>query len=189
MDKHEARARHLEARKMLSPEDVETKSAAIVASLKTLPVFTLAPAFLCYVSSKDNEVDTHALIQWLLANDRRVLVPISLSKGRLAWSRLDSLDELALGRFGIFEPRPEFLRIATPPLKSVAVVPGVAFSLECQRVGYGGGYYDRFLAAFGGTSIALAYEIQIVSHFASEPHDVPMDYVVTESNIYRRAGA
>lgn len=188
MTKAEARKKCIEARRAMTPEEVASKSREIVARLKGLPAFALASAFLCYVSSKDNEVDTLELIQWLLDNGRQVLVPVAGPHGDMVWSRLDAIEHLASGRFGILEPPLEHRRIVKPPHGSVVIVPGIAFSADCHRVGYGGGYFDRFLAAYGGIIIALAFHLQITSLLEAAAHDVPMDYVVTESCTYRRPG-
>jgi len=187
MTKAEIRQHCLEARRAMSSQQVAAKSSVIIDQLKTLPAFARASAFLCYVSSKDNEVDTHGLIACLLKKRQAVLVPITEPGGRLEWSRLWALDELAPGRFGILEPAAAHRRIMQAPPNAVAVVPGIAFTPECDRVGYGGGYFDRFLATFGGPVIGLAFDLQIVSRAERASHDVPTDFVITESFIYRRA--
>jgi 5-formyltetrahydrofolate cyclo-ligase len=186
MDKVRIRKQCLEARRALPAEAVAAKSAAVRARLKGLSAFGSASAYLCYVSSKDNEVDTVVLMEEMIGAEKLVLVPIANPGGVLAWSRLESLGELAPGRFGILEPRPESRRIMTPPPRSLAIVPGIAFTPDCRRIGYGGGCFDRFLATHGGTSIGLAFEVQIVAGFDAQAHDVPVDYVVTESRVITR---
>lgn len=187
MEKKEIRKRCLEARQGLSQEDVARESEAVAHRLRTLPAFETARVILCYVSSKDNEVDTHLLIGRLIRDKKRVLVPVAKPKGALVWSELHGLEELAPGRFGILEPRAECLRIVEPPQDGVVIVPGIAFSTDCRRIGYGGGYFDRFLATYPGLSIGLAFDVQIADDWVSEPHDVPLNFVVTESRIYSRA--
>jgi len=152
-----------------------------------LHALEVARVFLCYVSSKDNEADTHPLIEALIQDGITVLVPIAKPKGVLLWSDLHGLEELEPGRFGILEPRAECVRIVEPPEEGVVIVPGIAFSTDCRRIGYGGGYFDRFLATFRGASIGLAFDMQIADDWQSEPRDVPLDFVVTESRIYCRA--
>jgi len=185
--KAETRARYLTARRAMAHGKVAAWSEAILARLRTAPEFRDADTVLCYVSSKDNEVDTHGAIQWLLAEGRTVLVPIAEPEGVLGWSRIEGLDELARARFGILEPRPECRRMTAPPADAVVLVPGIAFAPDGCRVGYGGGYYDRFLAHHAGPAIALAFELQMVDAVDRDPHDVPVDAVVTEKAVYRRA--
>lgn len=186
MDKAVTRKTLLEARKALDPALAEERSAAIIERLCALPAFEAAQIFLVYVASKDNEVETKPLIQSLIENNRPVLVPIAEQSGQLLWSRLRDLDDLVPARFGILEPRLDARHIVTPPPDSVCIVPGVAFTADGWRIGYGGGYFDRFLEAYDGPAIALAYDMQIVSAIEPQPHDVPVDFVVTESRVYRR---
>lgn len=184
-DKKTIRQRLLAARQALSLVEVTEKSAAIGAHLKTVPEFNVASTILTYVASKDNEVDTKPLIEWLLREQRTVLVPATLGKGQMVWSRLEKMGELAPAAFGVLEPKPECRRDTVPPAGSVVLVPGLAFTETGWRIGYGGGYFDRFLAGFHGAKIALAYAMQMVSEIPVAPHDVPMDVIVTEAGIHR----
>ncbi|MCP4644418.1 MAG: 5-formyltetrahydrofolate cyclo-ligase [bacterium] len=182
--KDEIRRDRLEARRQLSAMEAATRSAAILERLMNVAVFIHAETVLAYVSSKDNEVDTHAAIQTLLARGRRVLVPVARDGGLLEWSAVNDLNELAPSTFGILEPREECLRLETPRSDAVALVPGIAFSPQGGRIGYGGGYYDRFLAGFDGATIGLAYELQMVRNIPVEAHDRLVGMVVTESRVY-----
>jgi len=178
------RAGALAARRALTPEEAERKSAAIRQRLISLPEFNAARALLVYVSSKDNEVDTLALIRTALEAGRTVLVPVAMPSTReMLWSELKSLDELEPSTFGIMEPRKECVRPREHTETDAAIVPGIAFDTAGHRIGYGGGYYDRFLAAFHGTTIALAYELQIYESIPAEPHDRRVGFIVTENRI------
>lgn len=188
MDKARLRREYLEARRALTPAQAAGRSAAIIRRLRRLKVFREAREFLIYVASKDNEVDTKPLIRRLLKNGRPVCVPIAEPGGRIAWSRLIDLDDLEPARFGILEPRPQCRRIVPPPPAALVIVPGVAFTRDGWRIGYGGGFFDRFLAGHDGPSCALAYEMQLLDRLAPDPHDVPVDFVVTETRTYRRRG-
>jgi len=184
--KAEIRASALKARRGLNPNEVRGKNAAIFAALQTFPLVVSAQTILCYVSSKDNEVDTERLITWLLEMDRSVLVPIALANRALEWSRLLSLEDLTRGRFDILEPRLDRRRIEVPPRDAVVIVPGVAFRPDGYRLGYGAGYFDRFLSNHRGPRIGLAFDVQVTESFQPDPHDVPVDYVVTESRVFQR---
>lgn len=184
MDKSTLRREALARRIAMSPAEAALNNARIAARLRAMAQFHMAPTCLIYVSSKHNEVDTHALITECIASGKTVLVPIAEPGGVLLWSRLENLAELAPARFGILEPREELRRLKTPPPDAVAIVPLVAFTPGCYRIGYGGGYYDRFLAGFTGVSIGLAFDVQRIDAFAPASHDIPLDYVVTESAVY-----
>jgi 5-formyltetrahydrofolate cyclo-ligase len=184
-DKKTIRQRLLAARQALSRAEVAEKSAMIAMQVRTLPEFKAASAILTYVASKDNEVDTKPLIERLLTEQHTVLVPATLGKGRMVWSRLETMDELARGTFGVLEPKPEYRRETVPSAGSIVLVPGLAFTEAGWRIGYGGGYFDRFLAGFPGVKIALAYAMQMIPEIPVAGHDVPMDVIVTETGIYR----
>jgi 5-formyltetrahydrofolate cyclo-ligase len=179
-DKAGIRAAALAARRALSPEAVAAKSAAITQRVRALDAFRTAPCVLSYVASKDNEADTHVLIDGLLREGRPVLVPVARPKGVMIWSALHDWDDLAEGRFGILEPRAECLRPTTPPPRSICLVPGVAFSEDGYRIGYGGGYFDRFLATFDGLAIGLAFREQMIPPWLPDPHDVAVGIVITD---------
>ena len=185
MDKKALRHTILTHRRALSPEEVRLRSARIGNRLSTLAEFSGAQTLLIYVASKDNEVDTIPIIQTALSGEVGILIPIARRNGLMEWSRLQALDELAPSRFGILEPRPETCRIMTPPPDAVVIVPGIAFTPTGQRIGYGGGYYDRFLATHHGPSIALAFDVQLTATFDTEPHDTPVDFLITESQLFR----
>jgi 5,10-methenyltetrahydrofolate synthetase len=185
--KRAIRANALAARRALKPKDAAQKSDAILQRLKSLAEFESARTILTYVSSKDNEVDTMPLIRRALDANRTVAVPVAVPSTRqMVWSELKSLDELQTSTFDILEPREDCLRPVQPAETDVAIVPGIAFDTECHRIGYGGGYYDRFLAAFPGKKVALAYEVQIYDSIPAEPHDLPVDIIVTEDRTIRR---
>jgi len=186
MDKAALRKEALARRIAMSPAEAAINNARIAAHLRAMAEYARARTCLFYVSSKHNEVDTHALIRESIAAGKRVLVPIAEPGGLLLWSRLESLAEVAPARFGILEPRAECRRLETPPPEAVAIVPLVAFTPACYRIGYGGGYYDRFLAGFEGVSIGLAFDVQRIDAFTPASHDVPLDYIVTESGVLKR---
>ncbi len=188
IEKRILRRQFLERRRALDPEEVRAKSAAIIQRLHNLPPFACAQSILTYVAAKDNEVDTQPLIASLLEQGKEVLVPIAERNRSIMWSRLDGLDELAVGAFEILEPAHQWRRPVLPPKDAVALVPGIVFTRDGWRIGYGGGYYDRFLAHFTGIAIGLAFSEQMTASIPRENHDVPLHYVVTDKVVYRAAG-
>ena len=175
----------LAQRRSLSPRQVSTWSEQAISRLRSLPEFTGARAYLVYLASKDNELDTLPFVEDLIREGRVVLVPVGGKERTLVWSRIESLAEATPSTFGILEPRSECIRPVEPPAGSLAVVPGIVFTRDGGRIGYGAGYYDRFLAGFEGVKIGLAYEAQLAAAIPMEPHDVPLDIVVTEVAVYR----
>ncbi len=177
----------LALRRALPPDEAQRRSAAITKVLLQIPAVQQAPAILCYVSSKDNEVDTLSFIRLLLDEQRMVLVPLMQPGNELCWSRLRSLEDLRPARFGILEPLPESCTFLDPPRNSVCIVPGIAFSSDGYRIGYGGGCFDRFLSVFNGIySIGLSYDVQMNAVWPIDPMDIPVDLVLTETTIYKQ---
>jgi 5-formyltetrahydrofolate cyclo-ligase len=142
-------------------------------------------------AQKDNEVATERIFADALASERRILLPRVIPEYRgLALVRVRSCDELRPGTFGLLEPTGSEI---VPPAelgRALICVPGVAFSLEGQRLGRGGGYYDRLLAATGSQAVTagLAYSFQVLDRLPESPDDRRLQLIVTESGVYA-AGA
>jgi 5-formyltetrahydrofolate cyclo-ligase len=117
------------------------------------------------------------LIRALLARGTRVYVP-KIERRVMGWVPIASLEELRTGHFGV--PEPEASPEGDPPSAAPVVVPGLAFTPAGYRLGYGGGYFDRFLAVHRGPSVGVAFECQVTAQLPVEPHDVPVKYLVTE---------
>ena len=99
----------------------------------------------------------------------------------------DFKKELIRGDLGIFQPSKEFYRLCPPDILDLVIVPGVAFTVQGYRLGRGGGYYDHFLSQLEPrtTSVALAFEMQILTEIPVEEKDVPVDYIITEKRIIK----
>lgn len=158
-------------------------AAAALARLLELPEVAQAEVILTSVSVR-SELSTIGLIEHVLAAGARLLVPFVADDGRLAATWVTSLEDLKPGYRGIPEPR---ARMPVAPTEAdVIVVPGVAFDTSCHRLGYGGGFFDAFLAsAPRAWRIGLAFECQIVDEVPSLDHDEPVDVVVTEDRVIR----
>ena len=137
-----------------------------------------------------SEVRTQSCINKALKNGLNVIVPVCInSKDRdiLPSRLLDPQSELAEGKFGVPEPKPEFRRHFPPEKIDLVVVPGIAFDEKCYRIGYGAGYYDRFLpGCTKALSVALAYEMQIVEDAFPASWDVTVDCIITEKRMINR---
>jgi 5-formyltetrahydrofolate cyclo-ligase len=116
-----------------------------------------------------------------------VLVPVVRGPGEMLWSRLETWDDLARGHFGLLEPRGDRTRPSTPPPGAICLVPGIAFTPDGGRIGYGGGYFDRFLIYFDGFTAGMAFNVQMRDALPLDECDVRVHAVVTESAVYRRA--
>ena len=178
IDKKEIRRKIKNMRLMLS-EDVKMSAAdAVFALLEKSAPFLVAEHILLYHSLPD-EVSTHAFLKkW--GGKKHFYLP------RVNGVNLDILpyeqSRLELGSFHIEEPTGDDL--IDPDKLELIVTPGVAFDSKGNRLGRGKGYYDRLLATTKATKIGVAYHFQIVDELPAEPHDVPMDIVITDRTVY-----
>lgn len=173
---------------LLTKEEQAKKSEAIHRRLLSLPAWEEATLVMIYVSF-GSEVSTDYLIKKALAQGKRVAVPYCYREERKLTASIiyDYPGDLIPRTWGILEPRPESLRPIDPSYIDLCLVPGVAFDIFGNRLGYGAGYYDRFLPGLraGTPKIALAFEIQIVDTVFPTPRDVPVDLIITEARIIR----
>jgi len=181
--KDEARAWARQRRQALAQVEGTRLGDAITDRLLTLPAYREAATVLTYIGSMPGELDTRPLIEAALASGKRVLVPITLPLGRMAWSCLERIEDLVRSRRGILEPPPSLRRLVAPSAE-LCVVPGLCFSRVGHRIGFGAGYYDRFLDQFDGESVGLSPEALFGVEFPAEPHDRRVHSVITEQGIH-----
>lgn len=157
--------------------------AAIMDQLLRQACFRKAKTVLTYVGAMPGELDTRPLIVAALNDSKKVYVPVTQARGNMAWVALTSLDALIRTPRGLLEPG-SHESTASPPTTALCIVPGMLFRSDGHRIGFGGGYYDRFLEDHQGTTLALAPAECYPHHFPVEAHDIPVDYVVTENGIF-----
>ena len=186
MNKKEIRQRVLRSRMDLTPKSVQEKSHRIMDQILSSRFYQEAKSLMVYIDFK-NEVETGHLIKQALEDRKRVSVPITDMKAKkLTPSRLLAYpDDLAPGTWGILEPKPGCLRLIEPEELDLIVVPGIAFDPKGYRIGYGGGFYDRFLpqTRTGSIFISPAYELQVVEQVLPESNDVPVHALFTEDRM------
>jgi len=176
-------------RNALNEDEVRVKSDAIIKRLYDLPEFKEAKNILFYLSVR-NEVDTHEAIKELLSKqEKTIIVPYVVKNNPiLQLSDLRDFKELERKTFGILEPKELYVREYNFEKLNIIIIPGLVFDLTGHRIGYGYGYYDRFLKTIKKNliKIGLAYDFQLVDKIPKEQHDVPVDIIVTENKILRR---
>jgi 5-formyltetrahydrofolate cyclo-ligase len=184
--KDEARRRQADARRALPPDERGERSRRIFERLRSLPAFRDAAVVCAYVGCRD-EVETVPLLEALLAEGRRVAVPLHVpgAEQPLLFAEIASVAELSPSRFGVLEPERSTARLLPTAAIPVFLVPGLAFDPTGRRLGYGLGCYDRAFAeaAPDAVKVGLAFELQLLERVPTGPHDVPMDFVVTEDRV------
>lgn len=173
-------------RLQLTPADVLARSQAICARLVGMTAFMGARHVFAYVS-RGNEVLTHDLIRDLLMDGKRVGVPAfdrERNEYHASWIR-HFPDDLQPGKLDILEPRADHRRVVEWDQFEVLLIPGLAFDGRGHRLGRGKGYFDRMLERATGVKIALAYDFEVLAEVPAAAHDVPMDFIVTETRVVR----
>lgn len=185
MDKKVMRKEMLENRSKLTKKEIREKSNKIKEKLMGLEKFKEAQVIFSFISFGD-EVDTHEIIKESLKLGKRVGVPVTIPEGRkLLVSELYDFDkELELGYYDILAPKEEYIREIHPKEIDVVLVPGVVFTPAGYRIGYGGGYYDRFFSKNKDIyKIGLCFDMQIADEIPIDLYDIPVDIIITEDRI------
>jgi 5-formyltetrahydrofolate cyclo-ligase len=111
-------------------------------------------------------------------------VPLIRSNKELEIKKIEDMNQLKIGRYDILEPIEE-LKTINPNDPEILFIPGIAFGINYERLGRGGGYFDIFLPKTSGLKVGLAYEFQIFDSLPVQEHDIKMDIIVTEKRIIR----
>lgn len=184
--KKELRKELLAKRDLLPKEERAEKSSIIFSLLKEHNIYKNATHVMLYIDFR-SEVSTKEMIQDLLEKGKRVFIPLTVPETRqmIISELLDVEKDLALGNFGVLEPKEEAIRPVDPKILDLVIVPGVGFDEKGYRVGYGGGYYDRFLPKLSPTvpTVALSFEVQLIPEAPTDKYDFPVQYIVTEDKL------
>ena len=172
--------KELRAQRNLLP-DKELKSRKIINRLLELEVFQDAEVVMLYRSAK-GEVDTNALWEACKKAGKVCVFPKCVSDSEMIAVMAEGEDDFRKYSFGIMEPVSE--QVFPKELIELIVVPALGYDRSNFRMGYGGGYYDRYLEDFYGTTAGLCFEELLVETVYPGVWDVPVDFVITESDIY-----
>ncbi len=182
MDKVQIRNEKLNERNKLSSEKIKIKSISIQNKILKSDIFKRAESIFCYINIR-SEVETDILINESLNLGKSVAVPITVNKkGEMYFSKINILDleNLEAETFDLLEPvRKEMIE---PDDNTLFVVPGASYDLKGNRVGYGAGYYDKYLKNKKYMHLlGICFDLQIVDSIKSEDFDVKMNSIVTEN--------
>ena len=190
MDKKEIRLQALEIRDALSRSEIEENSRIIMEKLTGLHKYREADNILCYASMR-SKVDTGDILLDAIGSGKKVFCPKVTDRagGIMEFVRIYRIEDLDQGYFGIREPAiredSELFKVGGDE-KTVVIMPGVAFDEDRNRIGYNGGFYDRFLSGkHTYFKVAIAFECQVmIKTIPSEIHDIKPDILITEKRIY-----
>jgi 5-formyltetrahydrofolate cyclo-ligase len=182
-EKEELRQQLLDQRKSISEPKFYGASADIVEELKEQKEYRNAETIHCYVSMNERrEVETRVLIKEMIEKGKDVVVPVTnFESGTLTHIRLKSFSDLEENKWGVLEPKKG--EEVTPEKMDLVIVPMVGGDEQCNRIGYGEGFYDRFLKDVRCPKIGLSFDITIVKQLPTENFDISLDKIITEKRI------
>ena len=168
----------LKKMKGLEPEIKRVADQSLIQRLRSLPAYQEAGVIATYLSFP-HEVDTSFLIDAAQADGKQIVIPKTYPKGRMEFVVYDP-QKLKQTSFGLLEPEDGSQAIDQSEIDLIHV-PGVAFQKDAYRLGYGGGYYDRYLADFDGATVSTIYACQEVD-FSPTSHDIPVQEVLVDES-------
>ena len=178
--KIELRQKFKERRRLMTKSRKEVADKRIASRLASLASYKRAKTVLTYVST-EIEVDTKEIIKQAISDGKRVAVPRCITGTReMQFFVIDSLDELSPRTFGVLEPDDSPEKLLADWEDSICIVPALACDRAGYRLGYGGGYYDRFLREYSGEKILVLYKNCMLEHLWHGRFDVRVDKIVTE---------
>ena len=178
--KSELRKQVLQEMKALPRQQKKAMHLALTDQFLKHPFYQEAKVIATYLSFP-HEFQTQELIEQALKDGKKVLIPKTYPKGRMDFVVYNP-QQLVKTSFGLLEPQGD-LEVVDASQIDLIHVPGLAFTTEGYRIGYGGGYYDRYLEHFSGHTLSTVYPYQI-QDFISENHDIPVQEVlIDEGNI------
>lgn len=184
--KKEFRKKVISLRSQQDQDFINKNSKIITDKLLNLECVKNSHTIMLYLDF-NNEVSTDNLIDNLISQGKIVASPITLKDERkLIPSQITDLKSgIQFGAYNIREPKPECSSEIDINQIDLVIVPAVAYDLNCYRLGYGGGFYDRFLENLreDAITVGIAFDLQIFESVPKEPHDAQLDYIITESRI------
>lgn len=179
------RAKYRSIREGMEPAFREQCDSRIADRVRRLWQYKDAKQLLVYVSTPI-EVDTRRIIRQALADGKRVAVPRCIPDTRqMEFYYITSLEELSPGSFGVDEPAPDPENLVTDLSEGLCIIPAFCYDFTGYRLGYGKGYYDRFLPQFGGSLIGICYSSCVRRFLPHGRYDRPAELIVTENYIRR----
>ena len=180
MNKDELRSQMRRMRRALSAEAQREAEEAVFARVSALSVYRRARTVMAYAAAR-GELPLGRVFADVLAAGKTLVLPRCACEGVMHGHRVDAPDRLVKGAYGILEPKEA--EAYQDEANALCLVPGLAFSADGARLGYGKGYYDTFFARHPVLKLGLCYDFQLVPQVPTQPHDVRMDGVLTDKRL------
>lgn len=185
-NKNILRKKYIEIRNNVSDYDYNIKSNLIFNNIIRFNNYIESKMIYTYISCR-HEADTKQLIEYSFELNKKVAVPLCNDKnGNMSFYFIKSFSELENGTFGLYEPLKSCeSAIYKKSYNPICIVPGLLFDKNGNRLGYGKGYYDRFLNKFDGPKIGICFNDFLVDNIDSQSHDIKLDFLITEKDIIK----
>ena len=182
MDKKVLRKRLIEKRKSLDKNAKSHWDKIISDTICNSDQFKSAKQVLIF-SSTDDEFDTKHIVKCCKAQAKDVFYPLCLDRdGNMEFFKVSHADDLVLGMYNIFEPKPTCEKYVQKE-NDLVIVPCLSADRQKNRIGYGKGYYDRFLKDFNGVSVSPCYNILLEDEIPTDKYDIKINIVVTDKEV------
>ena len=183
--KKDLRKQMIGSLQQLSEQQYAKQSAIIQQKLVELPLFQEAKTIGITIS-RFPEVDTLQLIETCWSLGKEVVVPrCQIKDRRMDFYRIENFDTLETVYIDLREPKEDPEQWIHPDQIDLLIVPGVVYGKSGYRIGFGGGYYDRFLVGFKGQTLSLAFDQQLIEKVPFDAHDIPVPLIITDKKIWR----
>ena len=187
-EKVRLRKQIIEHMNSLSEEQYTTLSEQIAFSLYAQKEWVEAKT-IGITLSMENEVNTYPIIEKAWEEGKKVVVPKCNKETRtMSFRQISNFDQLETVYMSLREPIPALTEEVNADEIDLQIVPGVAYTERGERIGYGGGYYDRYLMHYKGKTLSLAYSFQMVEHIPVEPFDKNVEKIITEKGTMVKNG-
>lgn len=177
------RKKIISRRKSLSAEERKIFSHEIIKKFLATEIYKNSSSIMAYISMSD-EVQLQEFFADAFNKEKILAIPFIIERKIIKPVILKNFDSLEVGEFGILTVKENLREFIDEKNFDCVIVPGVAFDVQGKRLGMGGGYYDKFLKlATNAKKISLAFDCQIVENIPTEPHDMPVDLIITEKRL------
>ncbi len=184
MDKKSLRKIFQEKRDSLSEAEIYQRSSIICNRLFDMDVYRTSQKIFTYINYKSEFVSS-IIIDRALSDKKTVAVPVmSGNAHEMFFIEIKNLNELSKNKFGILEPKLIFDKIIKPDFKTIIIVPALAFDKKGFRLGYGGGFYDKYLSENESfLTVGCAFDFQIIDEIIHNKFDIPVDLILSENTL------
>ena len=183
MKKEELRTQMRRLRRELSVQEQRSASESVCESLHAFEPYVKAKCVMAYIACR-GELSLEPAIREILESGKMLVLPRCEASGKMTARRVSDLSQLVSGTYGLMEPD-EKCEIAVPQEIDLILVPGTAFDRKGNRLGQGGGYYDRFLPKTRAICVGVCHAQALLDDVPCGTHDIPMDAVITPEEIIR----